>query len=135
LDGSLTLRVNTDRDETSLNMDLLFEDTAAGESLWLNGFTLIVSDGIDDGQAYETIAFRGRLYHSEFGYVDIRTDVAFRVDDGDDYPSEGILVLTGADDATIVMTVLSNTQYQVEADLDGDEAYDWGPETYDWEDA
>jgi hypothetical protein len=32
------------------------------------------------------------------------------------------------------MTVLSNSQYQVEADLDGDETYDWGPETYDWED-
>lgn len=133
LDGSLTLRVNETRDETSLTMDLVFEDTAAGESLWLSDFTLTVSEGVDNGQPYETIAFSGRLYHSEYGYVDIRTDVAFRVDDGDDYPSEGILVLTGADDATVVMTVLSNTQYQVEADLDGDEVYDWGPETYDWE--
>jgi hypothetical protein len=134
LDGGLTLRVNETRDETSLTMDLLFEDMASGESLWLNDFTLTVTDGVDNGQAYETIAFSGRLYHSVHGYVDTRTDVAFRLDDGDDYPSEGILVLTGADDATVVMTVISNTQYQVEADLDGDEAYDWGPETYDWED-
>jgi hypothetical protein len=134
LEGSLTLRVNATRDQTSLTMDLLYEDIASGESLWLNDFTLTVTEGVDNGQAYETIAFSGRLYHSVHGYVDIHTDVAFRLDDGDDYPSEGILVLTGADDATVVMTVLSNTQYQVEADLDGDEAYDWGPETYDWED-
>jgi hypothetical protein len=134
LDGSLTLRVNATRDETSLTMDLLFEDTTAGESLWLNDFTLTVNEGVDNGQAFETIAFSGRLYHPVHGYVDVRTDAGFRVDDGDDYPSEGRLVLTGADEATVAMTVLSNTQYQVEADLDGDETYDWGPETYNWED-
>lgn len=134
LEGSLTLRVDDTRDETSLAMDLLFEDTATGESLWLDNVTLTLTEGVDDGRAYQAIAFSGRLYHPEHGFVDIRTDVAFRIDDGDDYPSEGVLVLTGADDATIVMTVLSNAQYQMEADSDGDEAYECGPETYDWND-
>jgi hypothetical protein len=132
LDGSLTLRVNAAGDETRLTLNLLYEDVASGESLWFKDFTLTVTEGADDGQAYQAIAFSGRLYHPVHGYVDVRTDVPFRLEDEDDYPSEGILVLSGADQAAVLMTVISDTQYQVEADLDGDEIYEWGPVTYDW---
>jgi hypothetical protein len=67
------------------------------------------------------------------GYVDLSTVVPFRLEDGADNPIEGVLLLTGADNGTILMTAISDSQYQVEADTDGDDDYDWGPETYDWD--
>jgi len=133
LKGDLTIRRNETRDRTTIIMDLICEDGTTGEALWINDFTITVTEGVADGQRYEAIEFSGRIYHSVHGYVDIRTDVAFRIENSDENPREGVLVLTGADGATVSMTVLSNTQYQVEADTDGDGTYDWGPESYGWD--
>jgi hypothetical protein len=133
LDGDLTLRVDAANDQTRLTMDLLLENSVAGETLWLHDFTLSVTDGVDQDGPYEAIAFSGRIYHPVHGYVDVHTDVAFRIEEGEESPSEGVLTLTGADDASVTMTALPDSQYQLEADLDGDGDYDWGPETYSWD--
>jgi hypothetical protein len=129
LDGSIRLTVLEATDTNQVSMDLLFEDLDSGETLWLKDFVVSVTDG--DG--YEEIAFSGRIYHPVHGYVDLSTEVPFRLEDGADNPSEGVLLLTGADNGKILMTVISESQYQVEADTDGDGTYDWGPETYAWD--
>ncbi|MDJ0781478.1 MAG: hypothetical protein QNJ22_05875 [Desulfosarcinaceae bacterium] len=133
LTGELTIQVGAAPGEATLTMDLLFTDAGSGEALWLNNLTLGVAEGVADGAAFETITFSGRVYHPVHGYVEIQTDVPFRIAADDDYPGEGGLRLAGAADATIWLTVISNAQYQVEADLDGDETVDWGPENYDWD--
>jgi hypothetical protein len=129
LNGQLSIGVDDAENRTVITMDLLFEDINSEESLWLNNFRVSVTERT----GYEEIDISGRVYHPVHGYVDILTMTVFRINDGDDYPSQGGLVLTGADDAKIRMTALSNLQYQVEVDLDGDGTYDWGPETHDWE--
>lgn len=129
LDGSVRLTAIEATNTNQVSMDLLFEDLDSGETLWLKDFVVSVTDG--DG--YEEIAFSGRIYHPVHGYVDLSTEVPFRLEDGADNPSEGVLLLTGADNGKILMTVISESQYQVEADTDGDDTYDWGPQTYAWD--
>ena len=133
LQGSMTLSRNASRDRTTITMDLLSSYSAAGETLWLSGFTISVTEGVDDGTPYDEIELSGRIYHAVHGYVDIRTDVAFRIEGSDENPNEGVLVLTGADDARVVLTVISNSQYEVEADCDGDGSIDYGPQPYNWD--
>lgn len=128
LNGSMGVSVDAADNRTVLTMDLLFEDTVADETLWLRDFRISVTER----SAYDEIDISGRIYHPVHGYVDIHTDSAFRVYSGDDYPSQGVFSLTGADNATIQMTVISNLQYQVVADLDGDGDNEWGPETHSW---
>jgi hypothetical protein len=133
LDGSVRLTAleatNSNTNTNQVRMDLLFEDLASGETLWLNGFVISVTEGED----YEEVAFSGRIYHSVHGYVDLSTEVPFRFEEDEDTPSEGVLLLTGADNGKILMTVISESHYQVEADTDGDDLYDWGPETCAWD--
>jgi hypothetical protein len=129
LDGSVRLTAIEATDTNQVSMDLLFEDLDSGETLWLKDFVVSVTDG----NGYEEIAFSGRIYHPVHGYVDLSTEVPFRLEDGADNPSEGVLLLTGADNGKILMTVISESQYQVEADTDGDDTYDWGPQTYAWD--
>ena len=76
----------------------------------------------------------GRVYHPVHGYVDIETPTPFRTYSGDDNPSEGVMLLTGAEGAQIRLEAISNLQYEVTADLDGDGTFEWGPETHNWED-
>ena len=130
LNGRISVSVDADYDRTVLTMDMLFEEPATDETLWLRDFRISVTERA----AYEEIDFSGRIYHPVHGYVDILTLTVFRVYDGDDYPSQGAFRLTGADNGKVLMTALSNLQYQVQADVDGDDDYEWGPETYDWED-
>ncbi|MDJ0781479.1 MAG: hypothetical protein QNJ22_05880 [Desulfosarcinaceae bacterium] len=128
LNGQLSISVLSN--PSVLTLDLLFEDLGAGETFWLDDFTIRVTENF----GYEEVSISGRVYHPEHGYVDIATTTPFRTESGDDYPSQGVMVLTGADNAKIRMTVLSNTQYQLEADTDGDGEFDdYGPEVFNWE--
>ena len=76
----------------------------------------------------------GRYYDLDEGYVVVSTDSPFRVYDGDDWPSEGVLVVTGDGSTKARLTVLTSTTFRVEADTDGDGSYDFDSGDLNWSD-
>ncbi|MBW7956934.1 MAG: hypothetical protein H3C68_03480 [Deltaproteobacteria bacterium] len=79
----------------------------------------------------------GRFYHPDYGYITYSTQIPLRFYNGSDWPSNGVLVLTGADagggPTRARLTVLSDTQYRIEADTDGNGLYEYdsGPQTWE----
>ncbi len=67
-----------------------------------------------------TATISGRLYHSDYGYVDVATTTTLGVGAGD--PTSGVAVFTGSS-SSITMTFAA-TGYTIETDIDGDSAID-----------
>jgi len=78
----------------------------------------------------------GKYYDPTYGYIDVVTTDNFRFLESDNYtwPSSGVMVVTGTDNTKARLTAVSNTQCQIDADLDGDGDYEWGPVTKNWVD-
>jgi hypothetical protein len=95
---------------------------------------------MSEGTGYvEVEIISGRYYDPDYGYVEVYTEGPLRIDDGDDWPSDGVLVVTGdtgiAGGSTMArLTALSSTTYQVEADTNGDGTYDWDSGVLYWAD-
>ena len=66
----------------------------------------------------------GRYYHPQNGYVDIATIDALRINYSDQFPSSGQIIITGASGSKARQTAISNTQYSLEVDADGDDIYE-----------
>lgn len=94
---------------------------------------------ITDGYGQTEIEVRGRFYDPDYGYVDLETETTLMLNDGDDYPSSGVVMLTGelgsAGGATKArLTALSASQCQVEVDTNGDGSYDYHSGSILWRD-
>ena len=81
----------------------------------------------------------GRFYDPDYGYVDMDTTSVLSINDNDEYPNSGVVLLTGelgtAGGATKArLTTLSSTQCQVEADTNGDGTYDYDSGAMLWRD-
>jgi hypothetical protein len=118
---------------TTVTMDILLRDNGTGKVCWVNNFSLILSvvSNYVDFQVF------GRYYHPDYGYVSISTPLSFRVYSGSKWPSQGILILDGktgiAGGSTRArLTVISSTNYRVEADTNGDGTYDWSSAVLTW---
>ena len=87
------------------------------------------------GPGYDDIpALTGRYYDPDNGYVEPSVEETVRGYHGDDWVSNGKIVLTGAEgtqggDTKIRITYLSATEYLVEADTNGNGAYDYNSGT------
>lgn len=85
---------------------------------------------ITDMPGSTEIQISGRFYDPDYGYVDLDTPSSFLIRDTDEYPYSGILVLAGAAGTAggptrARLTVISEIDCQVEADTNGDGAYDY----------
>lgn len=67
-----------------------------------------------------SITLAGRVYHPSEGYVTLSTPTPLVVETGDNYPSSGTFVATGANNGSVTVTALTNTTYQIEIDVNGD---------------
>ena len=72
-----------------------------------------------------TNSINGRIYDFVDGYLDFETLEDFVTNDGDLYPSDGTLKITGANGASITLEVVDNTGFMVYVDVDGDGVSDW----------
>lgn len=79
----------------------------------------------------ESITITGRVFHPLYGYVDVTTSQPLVVATGDDYPSSGEFVVTGAD-SSARLTALSAATFQVDVDEDGDGFYETMVGTFEW---
>ena len=93
----------------------------------LENLTIYVTDNF----TYVEMSIWGRYYHPDHGYVDIVTDIPFQIDYDDDWPYLGQMTLTGAANSKVRITAISNTQYSMEVDPDGDDLFD-PPTVEDW---
>jgi len=113
-------------------LNLVTRDEGTGKTVWIRNYTVTVTEGTDSVLGHYTEAsISGQIYIHDYGYVDISTDLPFRLygDDivgYDEYPSSGILVVTGKDGCKARLTVLDITGYRVEVDANPvDGTYEW----------
>ena len=94
-----------------------------------------------DGQMdyVDITALSGRYYDPDSGYVEISIGETVRIYDYANRPSEGSIVLAGAQgtaggNTKARLVFLNANEYQVEADTNGDGVYNYSEGPYSWSD-
>ncbi len=134
LDG--TLSINTVGSPSTLTLDVFVRYNTDGNPVyWVRDYTLIVTEG----SGFVDLQISGIFYNPVEGYVTVSTDTPISVNDGDDYPSSGVLIVTGnpgtaGGNTKAKLTFVSSTTYRVEADTDGDGTYDYNSSDLFWAD-
>jgi len=123
-DGDITL----DPSATPVNvtMNMVMQDNSTGKTYHADNFVMTLTDNFIS----VTMAITGRLYDPDYGYVDITTPAPLVINNGDSYPSSGVLLATGSNGssggpAKVILTALSDTSYQIEIDEDGDGTFEY----------
>ena len=144
---SMTATLDANGQPTSVDMTMNFSSfntKGEGEDVTINGSVVMVMDAsmmdgtmtfniaatnnlvADDSVKMEnyvmsmtgnSVSVSGKIFLSKFGYVVVSTPTAVVL--VNDEPSSGVIVLTGANNASITVTFYSSV-YKIEADLDGD---------------
>ena len=104
----------------TVTANLLLRDNTTGEVSWANNYSITTVEGLN----YEDINFSGTFYHSDYGFVDVSTTTPFRIYDGDIWPSQGVLEVSGAGGTQARLTADIPFSYRVEVDTDGDGSFD-----------
>lgn len=100
-----------------------FATTLGNESTTMTNYQIGAS--FDAATSTSLTDSRGALVSSEFnGQVTFETTLPFRTLAGDDYPSEGTMLVTGSNDAALRLIVLDAVNVRVEIDVDGDGAFE-----------
>ena len=101
-------------------LDIVFVDNVSRKTLWLSNVTLFETIGAD---SIDT-TLSGRVYLHDYGYVDMVTLTPFHYLTGNSYPSSGKFVVTGMDNKKVQLTVVDPTQYTLDVDTNGDDAWE-----------
>jgi len=84
-----------------------------------------------DGATLDT---SGLCYHPDYGYVDFRTEELLHIGFADTYPSSGSIRGEGSDGTWVLLSALSSTECQLQADTNGDGTLDWDSGPILWDD-
>lgn len=122
ISGTLTLASST------LTINITLKNNTTSKTGKIENLTFGATSGI----LYSDVTISGRIYHPDHGYVDITTQTPFRIYSASNYPSSGVLVITGASSKSAKLTTISSTQYNISADLDGNGTYETDIGTYNW---
>src|SRR3990172_2050504 len=106
-------------------MDLGLADTCKGKVHWVNNYAMTIS--VDEGYVEFTVS--GKFYHPNHGFVVISTPTPFRINSGQNWPSQGVMILTGKNSTKARLTVNSPptttpTTFVVAVDTNGDDTYE-----------
>ncbi|HET8759904.1 MAG TPA: hypothetical protein VFN94_02475 [Nitrospiria bacterium] len=112
-------------DVLTINMDF-----ASGDGAVYRASDLILE--VTPTGSGDDVTVTGRVYHPLHGYVDVSTPQPLVTLTGDDYPSSGALVVTGAGNSSARLTALSATTFQIDVDADGDSAYETTVGAFTW---
>lgn len=105
--------------QTVMSMDLRMQDNSTTEVFWMNNMTVTVNDQLSS----ITLDMSGKTYHPTHGYVDLTTPTVLQINNGDEWPSSGVLKGVG-DSSSFTLTATSSTNYQLDIDTDGDNTVD-----------
>jgi len=129
MQGEMTLTIPDDS-TVKMDMALLVRDNNIKKTYKIENFHLSATDY----SSYTIIEESGRFYDPDYGYVDIDTTTPLKVYYSDDFPSSGVIEAIGDKGTKAKLTAVSNTQYRLEADTDGDGLYDYNSDLLLWED-
>jgi len=119
---------------TIVNFDGKLRIDSTGKVYWANDYNMEISEGFDIGSYVEVEISSGKYYDPDYGYVDVLTLAPFRINDGDEYPSSGILLVTGNNNTEARLEALDADTCQITADTDGDLVYDYDSGVLNWTD-
>jgi hypothetical protein len=131
VNGSITY--NFQPSSVTVTMTMLLLNNTTGKVFWINPYNMTLSKGPN----YVDFQVSGKYYHPDYGYVNISTPTAFRIYSGSTWPIQGVLILDGktsigGGSTKAQLTVISSNAYQVEADTNGDGAYEWNSGSLSW---
>ena len=113
-----------------VTMNYYGTDKVSNKVYWIRYYTLTVTEF-----NYSTeVELTGRFYHPDYGYVNLTTRDLFVIYDGDDFPSDGALVLSGADGTKAELIAIDYLYCECKSDSDGDGAWDWESGAMLWSD-
>jgi len=113
-----------------VTMNYYGTDNVSDKVYWIRDYTLIITE-IDDSTEVE---LTGRFYHPDYGYVVLTTPILFVIYEGDDFPLDGSLVLSGANGTKAELNAIDHLNCECKSDSDGDGFYDWESEAMLWTD-
>lgn len=124
-DGTLTMdgKISMDFSASPITctLEALLKDETTKKVYWAKDYSL----NIYEYPGYIEVEIFGTYYDPDYGYVDVTTEEAFVIHDGDDWPSSGILLLSGADNTKAKLIAIDNLSFRVIADTDDDGVYEW----------
>lgn len=120
----------------TITLDAKMKDNNTGEVYWYENFVLTYTEAT----TYDQFSISGRFFEPNHGYVNLNTTTAFITNTDEDYPSQGVLVTTGAagsegGSTKAMLTALSSSTYNVQADTNGDGTYDYDSGVLNWADS
>ncbi len=125
LSGSITILASQpNTQETTVNM-VMVERRSEKQYKFENlvYFSEILFDFSIRARFSESI--KGRIYDSDFGYVDVVTDSPLLYESLDaPHPYHGTLRFSGAEDAGFLVRIVSKEHFVLGLDLDGDQSYE-----------
>jgi hypothetical protein len=130
--GSISYDMGSYPQTATVNMYM--KDGATAAVYRLENYVMSMSDY---GSYAEVSIISGNFYHPEYGYVSLATTTPLQIYFSDDWPFAGELVCTGekgiaGGPTKARLTVISSTEYQIEADTDGDGTYDYNSGVLHW---
>lgn len=132
--GGLTLDGDVEIDFTLspnlITFNAYGQDPSSGKIYWIRDYSV----SIDENTGFVEIEMVGRFYHPDYGYVTLSTTVPFVLHDGDEWPTSGSLIASGANNSKARITAIDNINCIIEADIDGDDSYEWDSGTMAWDD-
>jgi hypothetical protein len=105
---------------STATVNLFLSDSATGKTIWIDHFTMNVSEGAD----YVEVAESGTIYLHDYGSVTVSTATPFRFVAGSATPSSGVLVITGSTNGRVRLTAIDATSCSVDVDANGDGIYE-----------
>ena len=116
----------------SATIEMYVRDNVSGKCVWIHNYTVIVTEEA----GYSDIDITGTIYLHDHGYVVVSTPTPFRFYDGYTHPSTGILLVRGSAGKQARLVVVDgipeSSGYFVQADLNGDDVFEWTSLTYPW---
>ena len=138
LDG--TIEIDPSGSPVIMTIGLKLKDNATGKVYWVQNYTMEMTDGSDSGGYYVEVEISsGKYYDPDYGYVTVLTDpiAPFKIYDSDQWPSSGVLIVTGkigagGNNTRARLEALDANTCQITADTNGDLVYDYDSGVINW---
>ena len=136
-DGEIEIDFSASPDRVTFNA--YGQDPVSGKVYWIEDYIITideVDEDLDENADFVRIEISGRFYHPDHGYVTLETTEPFVLYTENDWPASGILVVTGANDASAkLMANNDNEEYYctVELHLDEGEEPEWESGHVSWD--
>jgi hypothetical protein len=110
---------------STATVNLFLSDSLTGKTVWIDHFTLDVTEGA----GYTEVTESGTIYLPDYGFVVVSTAVPFNYAAGSATPSSGVLVITGGVipgswNCRVMLTAIDETTCAVDVDANGDGTYE-----------